>query len=1050
MALATAPLARRILLVLTIFLLHASPADAQYFGRNKVQYESFDFQVLETEHFDVYFYPEEREAAEIAARLAERWYARLSTFLSHELEGRQPLLLYASHPDFEQTNALAGMLGEGTGGVTEALKRRIVLPLAGALAETDHVIGHELVHAFQYDITGEGGLVADVPAVARLPLWFVEGMAEYLSIGAVAPQTAMWMRDATVRDELPDLRDLSGSRFFPYRYGHSLLAFIAGTYGEDTIGNLLRAPGRRGTIETGMRAVLQTDPDSTIAAWHRLLRDDYLPLQAGLRPASDYGERIMGDPDEDERIQVGPVVSPDGTKALLFSERTRFAVNLFVIDATNGKILRRLSRTEVDPHLESLLFIQSAGSWAPDSRRIVFPAIARGRPMLVLMDSETGDVIREIHFPEFGEIYSPAWSPDGRWIAFSALVGGFTDLFVYDLETDQLERWTDDPYADLQPAWSPDGSRIALTTDRFTTDLETLSIGAYEIAIVDVPATLAGAPNGAASSAMRGREDHLIDRTLQVEIARLAGAGRKQHNPQWSPDGRRIYLIANPEGVSDLYAMDADGGALVPLTHLDTGMSGITEMSPAFSVSRTGVALFTTFENRGYGVFRVDDIGALEPAGASLAVAAESDAPPLATLPPLDRPSSRLAELLVDASLGREATSQLRERDYSPTLSLDAIGQPFIAAGADRSGAFFSGGVSIFFSDMLGNRNLALSVEGQTGTGFDTFGGSLSYVNLSRRWNWGAAIQQIPYLSGSFESGFVVTPDDTLYVERELRVTQTNRSILGLTSYAISRAKRIEFTASADWITFGREESILEVDANTGRVLVEETRELDAPAALGLGRVSGAFVHDTSLFGGTSPILGHRYRLELSPTFGSLSYYGALADYRRYQMPIRPVTLAGRLLYYGRHGEDAADGRLSTLFVGSQGLIRGYDIGSFSAEELSSDNQEDVFDRLIGTQVAVANFEVRVPPLALLGLGAPYAGPLPVELGLFYDTGVAWDSRDRTEPSFLGGDRELVRSYGAVGRVNLFGYVVVEADYVKPIDRPDDDWRWQFGLRAGF
>ena len=68
---------------------------------------------------------------------------------------RQPLVLYASHPDFEQTNVVGGMIGEGTGGVTEGLKRRVVLPLAGTLAETDHVLGHELVHAFQYDISAQ-------------------------------------------------------------------------------------------------------------------------------------------------------------------------------------------------------------------------------------------------------------------------------------------------------------------------------------------------------------------------------------------------------------------------------------------------------------------------------------------------------------------------------------------------------------------------------------------------------------------------------------------------------------------------------------------------------------------------------------------------------------------------------------------------------------------------------------------------------------------------------------------------------------------------------
>src|SRR5213593_1949638 len=163
------------------------PAAAQYFGRNKVQYGSFDFEVLKTDHFDVYHYPAERAAAEQAGRLAERWYARLSKILDHRLHGRQPLILYASHPDFEQTNAIGGELGEGTGGVTEILKRRIVLPLAGPLAETDHVIGHELVHAFQFDITRHGGTGTGFveAGAARLPLWFAEGMLEYLWIGPV-------------------------------------------------------------------------------------------------------------------------------------------------------------------------------------------------------------------------------------------------------------------------------------------------------------------------------------------------------------------------------------------------------------------------------------------------------------------------------------------------------------------------------------------------------------------------------------------------------------------------------------------------------------------------------------------------------------------------------------------------------------------------------------------------------------------------------------------------------------------------------------------------
>src|SRR4029079_11686418 len=171
--------ARIIALWCVVAALNAAPASAQYFGQNKVQYKKFDFQVLKTEHFDIYYYPAEQDGIAIAARLAERWHARLEKLLAHQLRGRQPLVLYASHADFEQTNAIQGELGEGTGGVTEPLRRRIVLPMGWPLADTAHVIGHELVPDLQFDITTPKAAPPGQTGAEPLPLWFIEGMAEY-------------------------------------------------------------------------------------------------------------------------------------------------------------------------------------------------------------------------------------------------------------------------------------------------------------------------------------------------------------------------------------------------------------------------------------------------------------------------------------------------------------------------------------------------------------------------------------------------------------------------------------------------------------------------------------------------------------------------------------------------------------------------------------------------------------------------------------------------------------------------------------------------------
>jgi hypothetical protein len=133
---------RRAVPALLFLVLAPGLLQAQYFGRNKVQYSTFDFKVIQSEHFDVYYYERERVAAMDAARMAERGYARLSKVLNHEFRERKPIILYASHSDFQQTNALGEPPGEGTGGVTDFQRNRAVMPFTGSYAEFEHVLQH--------------------------------------------------------------------------------------------------------------------------------------------------------------------------------------------------------------------------------------------------------------------------------------------------------------------------------------------------------------------------------------------------------------------------------------------------------------------------------------------------------------------------------------------------------------------------------------------------------------------------------------------------------------------------------------------------------------------------------------------------------------------------------------------------------------------------------------------------------------------------------------------------------------------------------------------
>jgi hypothetical protein len=117
------------------------------FGQNKVQYKSFEWYFIQTEHFDIYFSKDGKTTAEFASKAAEDALASISQNLNYRINNRIALILYYSQNDFQETNVTDEYLSEGIGGFTELFKNRVVLPYTGNYKMFRHVIHHELVHA---------------------------------------------------------------------------------------------------------------------------------------------------------------------------------------------------------------------------------------------------------------------------------------------------------------------------------------------------------------------------------------------------------------------------------------------------------------------------------------------------------------------------------------------------------------------------------------------------------------------------------------------------------------------------------------------------------------------------------------------------------------------------------------------------------------------------------------------------------------------------------------------------------------------------------------
>jgi outer membrane protein assembly factor BamA len=366
------------------------------------------------------------------------------------------------------------------------------------------------------------------------------------------------------------------------------------------------------------------------------------------------------------------------------------------------------------------------------------------------------------------------------------------------------------------------------------------------------------------------------------------------------------------------------------------------------------------------------------------------------------------------------------------------------AAGVGVSSAYGAqlvGGASFLFSDVLGN-NL-LSVTAQANGGVRDIGAQAFYLNRENRWYWGIEGGVIPLASVGATAGYTVINGQTVFVQSLQIFRQTNTEAGFVTSYPLSKATRVEFSAAGRRIGFSQQLEQQIYDLN-GNLIADNTSDVGAPEAIRLFDTGAAWIHDTAAFGGVGPVRGQRTRVEVSPAVGDINLTTLNVDYRQYFMPIMPISFAVRGLHLGRYGSGAEDARLSPLYLGYPSLVRGYDVGTFTSADCTptANGSCPEYDRLLGSRILVGNFEVRAPIPGLFKHSLSY-GPVPLEIFGFMDAGLAWYRGQ--SPT----DQGWATSAGFGARVNVFGYLIAEGDVVKAFNR-NNGFQWVFLLRPSW
>ncbi len=821
-------------LLLTASLSSQAHAQLSAFGKNKVQYDDFDWGVLSSEHVDLYYYPAERDLAYVTLDYAEESFDFLEQKFSYAPRDRIPMVLYASHQHFEQTNIVPFFIPEGVAGFTEFLKGRVALPFNGSYSDLRHVIRHEMVHVFQ---ARKGAHLKHVHPGGHewiSPLWFTEGLAEFWS-GPWSAEGDLVVRDLLLNGLLAGDQPLDrfGGSFPTYKLGQSFFGYLADTYGEDRVVELLENEWKYPNFQTAFRNVYGISFPDAVNGWRESLRRRYFPELAVERPAGTTATPVV----TEGRLNFTPALVPPGVDG----ERPELAYVSLRSGYTTINTAALLGENE---HIDSRVTANRSGDYesihpllstidVSRGGKLAFIAKAGARDHVYVYDLEKNDRLQEGAWDDLVELSSPSWAPDGRRLVFVGLTSsGFADLYVWDTVTDQLQRMTRDRYLEANPRWSPTGDMIVFASDRGPYGDE----GARNLFLYDL-----------------GSRD----------IRPLTSGRWVDRDPDWSPDGERVVFASDRAGTLDLYVVGRTGDG-----YRATALAAGT-MHPRW-VRRGGrdEVLFTAYENLAYGIYRVP---LPEDPPRTVALNVDPDAPSWAW----------------DESIRDE--EKYVERPYRKEFGLDFASAALAFAEEGGRGE----GAQVFLSDMLGDHLIVAQVNAQQGRTnlFSGFTGAGTYINLKHRLNWGVSGYRLrsfytSLLGSSFDRPSVFDREG-IGIRNDFFEERWGAS--GILSYPLSKYQRVEGE-----LTFERN-NLTEIpqDLNDAEQVADAFFR-DAWLTIG----STGWIYDNTLWGPVGPIDGQRLNFTVSSVFnvsqGGIESTDLLVDARKYFRTSLNTTYAVR------------------------------------------------------------------------------------------------------------------------------------------------------------
>ena len=666
-------------LVLTLSILfNSSISHCQYpFGKNKIQYFSKDWRVIETEHAEIFYYPDETAVAQYISGFAEQVYDEYASFFRIDFDRKIPIILYGTHHDFTETNVIPYMVSEGTGGFTEFIKGRVALPFMGSYSELKGVFRHEMVHVFMLE---KLRIVMDSRRMYNYqhpPLWFTEGLAEFLAHGGPDTDAEMFIRDAVTYGRLWSLEDLWRimGTYMMYKEGESALHYIALRFGDDAIRVILENWWKSDKFDLVIEKSIGLTTRRLDEDWQEYLRKRYYPQVMHRRRINEISEQVS--PDEWSFENHPVVVHGNGGRDRYFCLGYGLgSIDLFELErAEDGKWKRNaVLRGERSNRFESIPLLRSRLSARGDT--LLFVSKAGERDAVYYYDTFNGKVAGSFTFDSARMINSPSMSHDRKRVAFVGIdANGRSDLFLYDMASGRFDRLTEDYHQESHPDWSVDDGTVVFSSER--RDLEPGSRRA--IYSIDVQSR---------------------------HVTRLTEGETRDDEPRFLPDGSGLLFSSDREGASDIYLL-RDGS----ISRQTFVLGGVFDPCPS---GDGGSFLAASYNRATYHIYKAELIDPKMPKPAAV-----EEIPGIAWKP-----------------APPDSAEPYIEKAYRLRFGVDLIAAAF---AVDPDYGYMGNGAQMFLTDMMGDHQIVL-LFGSASDDFSNFWENLNlgltYINRTRRLNY--------------------------------------------------------------------------------------------------------------------------------------------------------------------------------------------------------------------------------------------------------------------------------------------------------------------------